>query len=141
MHGNLQPFLKASSLLSGRDIWFNFRLHQWNIAHVDGCDKRNNLGSIWKYLVWLFARKLRSKEADMWKSWNSIKQKKILYINFLKLEYVLLWPMVDFCLKVAQIWDLLTEIQGFEASARRPRTLESWTTNDKFELLLGRNGP
>jgi len=52
-----------------------------------------------------------------------------------RLEYVLLCPKVNFCLKVAQIQDLSTEIQGFEASARRPLTLESRTTNNDFKLL------
>ena len=101
------------TLLSGGDIWFIFRLHQRNIAHVDGCDKHNNLRSLLKYLVWLFARILRSKESDMWKSWNLINRKKFLYTNFLKLEYVLLWPMFNLGLKVAQIWYLSSEIQGF----------------------------
>ena len=30
------------------------------------------------------------------------------------LEYMLLWPMVNLCLNVAQIGDLSSEIQGFE---------------------------
>ena len=68
-------------------------------------------------------------------------EKKIHYINFSKLEYVLLWPMVNFCLKVPQIWCLSSPIQGFEAAARWPRTLESGMTNIRFEVLLGRNWP
>ena len=44
---------------------------------------------IFSYLSGL-ARKLRSKEATWSKSENLFKQKKFHYINFSKLEYVLL---------------------------------------------------
>ena len=75
----------------------------------------------------------------MQRSWILVKQEKYLCTNFLKLKYVLLWPMVNFCLKLAQIWDLSSGIQGFEVIAQRPQTLESQMTDLKFELLLGRN--
>ena len=51
--------------------------------------------------------------------------------------------MVNFCLKVAQIGDLSSKIQWFEALARGrgrgPRIIESYMINLQFELLLGRN--
>ena len=62
-------------------------------------------------------------------------EKKNHYINFSKLEYVLLWPMVNFRLKVAQIWDLSSEIQGFEALARaRPSISNPWIQDDKSQI-------
>ena len=36
-------------------------------------------------------------------------------LNFLKKDYLLLWPMVNFRPKATQNWDLWSEIQGFEA--------------------------
>ena len=67
--------------------------------------------------------KLRPRSRPWVKSENLVKQKKFLNINFSKLEDVLLWPMVNFRLKVNQIWDLLSEIQGVEATTQRPQTL------------------
>ena len=89
------------------------------------------------FFISLFSlsRYLRSKEANMQKSWNLAKQKLSYYTNFFKLEYLLLWPMVNFPLKVAQIWYLLFEIKWFEATALKPWTLESQMTNIKFDLL------
>ena len=71
--------------------------------------------------------------------WNLAKQKLFYYTKFFKPEYLLLWPMVNFPLKVAQTWGLSSEIQGFEASTRWPLTIKSRTTNIKSELLLGGN--
>ena len=52
----------------------------------------------------------------MQKSWNLGKQKLFCFTNFFKLEYLLLWPMVNFPLKVSR--GLSSKIEGFEASAR-----------------------
>ena len=43
------------------------------------------------------------KGGHLVKKWEFGQTEKILIHNFLKLEYVLLWPMANFCLKVAQI--------------------------------------
>ena len=64
--------------------------------------------------------KIEVKRGHLVKKWEFGQTKKIYYINFSKLEYVPLWTMVNFHLKVPQIWDLSSKIQGFEASARWP---------------------
>ena len=46
--------------------------------------------------------KIEVKRGHLVKKWEFGQMKKILYINFSKLKYyVLLWPMVNFCLKLA----------------------------------------
>ena len=45
--------------------------------------------------------------------------------------------MVKFCLKVAQIWDLSSEIQGFEVLARaRPSISNPWIQDDKSQIWV-----
>ena len=88
----------------------------------------------WKNLLGL-ARKLRSKEATWSKNENSVKPKTVCYINFLKKDYLLLWPMVNFRLKATQNWDLWSEIQGFEAfEGAQPRLSNPWIMYDKYQF-------
>ena len=72
----------------------------------------------------------------MQKSWNLAKRKKNLFTNFSKLEYVLLWPMFNFGLKVAQIWDLSSEIQVFETFAEASsRILSTWISDKDWSTF------
>ena len=74
-------------------------------------------------------------EATWSKSENLVKQKKIYFTNFSKLEYLLSWLMVNFCLRVALIWDLSSEIQGFEALAwARSKASNPWILDDKSQI-------
>jgi len=85
------------------------------------------------------ARKLRSKEATWSKNENSVNWKKKSDIN-----YLLLWPNVNFCLKIPQNWDLPSKIQGFESLDWAPlKPSNSWIsdTNLNSELFLGGNWP
>ena len=62
-------------------------------------------------------------------------KKKNLYINFLKENHLLLWPMVDFCLKIAQNWDSSSEFQRFEAfEGAQPRLSNPWILYDKSQF-------
>ena len=46
-----------------------------------------------------------------------------------------LWPMVNFRLKVAQIWDLSSKIQGFEVLGFAPaKTSNPWISDDKSQI-------
>lgn len=90
---------------------------------------------IFQRIQWPNCEIIEVKRGHLVKRWEFGETKKNLIINFSKVKYVLSWPKVNFCLKVAQIWYLWFEIQGFEVTVLQPQTLASWTRSLKFELL------
>ena len=67
--------------------------------------------------------KIEVKRGHLVKKWDLGQTKKKIIISIFKTRICALWPMIDFCIEVAQIWDLSSKIQGFEAFAgAKPRT-------------------
>ena len=60
---------------------------------------------------WAMFKIIVDKEAAWSKSENLVKRKKIIYINFSKLKYLLNVSIINFYLKLAKIGDLSYEIQ------------------------------
>ena len=65
-------------------------------------------------------------------------KKNVIY-QFFKTEISAFMTNGRFLPKSSLNSSFVIQIQGFEAASRRPGTLESRTTNLKFELFLGRN--
>ena len=81
------------------------------------------------------------KVGHLVKSENLVKQKKILFINFLKEKYLLLWPMVNFYQEVAQILDLWSKIQGFEGEPCHREGLKPLNLKWQILKISGGNWP
>ena len=80
-------------------------------------------------------KKIEVKGGRLVKKWEFCQTKKNLYINFLKRNHLLLWSMVDFRLKIAQNWDLSSEIKGFPSLGYAPsKASNAWISDDKSQF-------
>ena len=80
-------------------------------------------------------KKIEVKRGYVVKKWEFVQRKKKYYINFSKLDYLHLWPMVDFRREVVQIRDFSSEIQGFEAfRGVRQKVSNPWILDDKSQI-------
>ena len=79
------------------------------------------------------------KEGQYAKKLEFGQTKKISLYQLFKTRICGFMTYVQFLPKNSSNLSMSSEIQGFEAFVRWPRTLESWMTDLKFEVLLGGN--